>query len=115
MAIQRITEAGDVRITQISNIRVTEDSVTVVFESQQGLRHASFNALHGGAMRSYNSDVIAGCKANDSTITATTYNGVLYQWLGNKGYTQDTINGRSNAFAVAKGSETWSGLGSFTV
>jgi hypothetical protein len=115
VAIQRITEAGDVRITQISNIRVTEDSVIVVFDSQQGLRHASFNALHGGAMRTYNGDVVAGCLADEAGITATTFNGVLGQWLGLKGYTNDTLNGRMNAFAIANNAESWSALGTFTV
>lgn len=84
-------------------------------QSKQGLRHASFNALHGGALRTYNGDVVAGCKADDVTITATTYNGVLGEWLNNKGYSQDTLNGRLNAFAVTKGAEDWNGLGTFTV
>lgn len=90
-------------------------STSVEGQTQQGLRHASFNALHGGALRTYNGDVIAGCLASDGTITATTYNGVLGEWLYNQGYTQDTLNGRLNAFAVTKGAENWSGLGSFTV
>lgn len=81
----------------------------------QGDRHRSFNALHGGALRSYNGDVVAGCIADEAGITATTFNGVLSQWLALKGYTNDTLNGRMNAFAIAKGAEKWSGLGTFTV
>lgn len=81
----------------------------------QGDRHRTFNALHGGAIRTYNGDVVAGCLANEPTITATTFNGVLGQWLALKGYTNDTLNGRMNAFAIAQGAEKWSGLGTFTV
>lgn len=81
----------------------------------QGDRHRSFNALHGGALRTYNGDVVAGCLANEPTITAGTFNGVLSQWLALKGYTNDTLNGRMNAFAIAQGAEKWSGLGTFTV
>lgn len=83
--------------------------------TQQGLRQTAFNALHGGALRTYNDDVIAGCMAYEPTITATTFNGLLNEWLGLKGFTNDTLNGRMNAFAKDKGAEGCSGLGTFTL
>ena len=82
---------------------------------RQGLRHASFNALHGGAMGSYNQDVMLGCKADEPSITATHFNGILMQWLELKGYAHATLDGRLNAFAIDQGYPNWSATGTFSV
>tara|TARA_R110000772_G_scaffold33324_7_gene81209 strand:+ start:467 stop:892 length:426 start_codon:yes stop_codon:yes gene_type:complete len=79
-----------------------------------GLRHASFNGMHGGAMRAYSEDIIAGCLANEPTISATTVMGILREWLELKGYTQETTSGKMNAFATERGHHNWTSMGTFT-
>ena len=83
--------------------------------SLQGLKQESFNALHGGSEKTYNGDAIAGLVANDPTLTAVTFNGRLFEWLGNQGQTEATLEGRKNGFAIAKGATSWNTLGAFTI
>lgn len=82
--------------------------------SNQGLRQATFRSL-GGTTGTYNEDVIAGCKADEPGITSTSFNGILYEWLGIKGCNQVTLEERKVCFANLAGVDTWGQLGNFAV
>lgn len=83
-------------------------------DTLQGKKQESFRTL-GSTTLTYNGDTLAGILANDPTLVATTYNGRLFEWLGNQGQTEATLQGRLNGFAVAKGATNWNSLGDFTI
>lgn len=78
-----------------------------------GRRAESFNSLHGGAFMTYNGDMIEGMLADEPGIQALALNGILYEWLGLKGQSEVTLNGRLQGFATNNGAFNWSSLGTF--
>lgn len=88
-------------------------AIATLIKRMQGRRHESFNALHGGDFGTINGDMIKGMLADEPGITATTFNGIMYEWLGLKGQTEVTLNGRLQGFATANSAFNWSSLGTF--
>jgi len=85
--------------------------------TQQGKRHQSFNDLHAGSLTKINGDMIAGMLANEPGIAAKTINGITFEWLGLKGFSQTNLSGRMQAFAQNNGfdeSSKWENLDQFT-
>ena len=85
--------------------------------TQQGRRQVAFRRISGvpAGDTTYNGDVMAACLADEPGITALTYNGILYEWLGLKGFTSDTLDERMHAFAANEGVYNWSSLGDFNL
>lgn len=88
-------------------------AIATLIKRMQGRRHESFNTLHGGNFGTINGDMIKGMLADEPSITATTFNGIMYEWLGLKGQTEVTLNGRLQGFATANSAFNWSSLGTF--
>lgn len=82
--------------------------------SNDGLKQESFRTL-GSTTGTWNSDAIAGMVADEAGIAALTYNGRLFEWLGLKGQSELTLQGRKNGFAVAQGFTSWNNMTSFTI
>jgi hypothetical protein len=86
--------------------------------SQQGLRQASFRAIHGeSGDRPYNADAMLAMKTELEAASITvpdTYNGRLLAWLQLRlDSTNPNLSGLMAGFAAANGADNWSALGSF--
>jgi hypothetical protein len=79
-----------------------------------GNKQDSFRTL-GSTTGTFNSDALAGMIADEAGLTATTYNGRLFEWLGLKGQSENTLQGRKNGFAVAQGYTSWQNMKTFTI
>lgn len=75
-------------------------------------KQAAFRAL-SGEQHTFDGDIIAGCKADEPTISAQNINGILYEWTGHKIKLSppNSINGRLQQFALNKDAFNWSSLG----
>lgn len=85
--------------------------------SQQGLRQASFQAIHGGTGREYNGDAMLAMRTEleaASLAVPADYNGRMIAWLQFRlSSSDDNLPGLMAAFAAAYGADNWSSLGSF--
>lgn len=82
--------------------------------NNDGLKQESFRTL-SSTTGTWNSDALAGMLANEAGLSANTYNGRLYEWLGLKGQSENTLEGRKTGFAVAQGFTSWGNMTSFTI
>ena len=85
--------------------------------SQQGLRQASFRAIHAGTGRDYNGDAMAAMRveleAAEVAVPAD-LNGRTIAWLQLRlESTDQNLPGLMAAFAAANGADKWSSLGAF--
>jgi hypothetical protein len=82
--------------------------------SQQGLRQASFRAIHGGDGLTYNGDAYAAFEAEATIPAGTPFNGAFILWLQARLTSSDTnLQGLMQEFAEGEGAHNWSSLGSF--
>ncbi|MGE0853305.1 MAG: hypothetical protein AB7O44_27460 [Hyphomicrobiaceae bacterium] len=85
--------------------------------SQQGLRQASFRAIHGGDGLDYNGDMMAACRAELEAAeidVPADINGRLLAWLQLRLTSEATnLPGLMAAFARAHGADNWSAVGRF--
>lgn len=86
-----------------------------VTRTQQGKRQLAFRIISGQFDNTYDGDIMLACLLDEPGIQGETFNGVLFEWLGLKGFTDDTLSGRMQGFAEAGGAFNWSSLGDFTI
>ncbi len=86
-----------------------------VARTQQGKRQLAFRIISGQFDNTYDGDIMLACLLDEPGIQGDTFNGVLYEWLGLKGFTDATLSGRMQQFAEAGGAFNWSSLGDFTI
>lgn len=86
-----------------------------VTRTQQGKRQLAFRIISGQFDNTYDGDIMLACLVDEPGIEAETFNGVLFEWLGLKGFTDATLSGRMQQFAEAGGAFNWSSLGEFTI